>query len=559
MTHDRVARPDSTQRPHDSAGSAQTAELAIRAEQPDRRLSLEDFRIGQLFWEILDGVAVVDVESGQIVHWNPAAEELFGVAAREAIGQSLDAFLPELGRGRHGPDAANPGASVLGGCLHADQPIEEEALSNTERGLTVELTLSPLMARRVPGSFALAIIRDATARKRAAADQLRLAREHAARAAAEAEAARQAEAAALLDTLLAASPEGFALFDLELRFARVNGAYAEINNLQASAHLGRTLHDVAPDIAVVHEPLIRHVLETGETVRDLEISGPQGGAPGAWRHWLVSYFPVHGRSGARFGVGAVVADITARKRLEQMQQDFLDSVSHDLNSPLAALHIRAQLLGRRASRERSPESVWMREGVSRIEELTARMAGIVSELADAGNLRIGQSLELTRARTDAVALIRRAVEEQQSLTDHHRFTIQTTAASLHGNWDAIRIGRVLANLLGNAVKYSPDGGPVTVGLDKVEKDGESWAVITVRDQGIGIPAADVPRIFERRHRGANVVGKFAGAGIGLSGALQIVEQHGGTITVISRECVGSFFEVRLPLNRLESLAPIQPG
>lgn len=510
-------------------------------------MSLEDFRIGQLFWEILEGVAVVDVTSGRIVHWNPAAEELLGVSARDAIGQSLDAFLPELRRGHHGSDTSNAGAGGLEEFLRLGRPIEVEALPNTGRGLTVELTLSPVTARRVSGSFALAIIRDATARKQAAADQLRLAGEQSARAAKEAEAARQAEAAALLDTLLAAAPEGFAFFDLELRFARVNDAYAEINDLRASAHLGRTLRDIAPEIAVAHEPIIRHVLDTGETVRDLEISGPSGGAPDARRHWLVSYYPVDGRTGTRFGAGAVVVEITARKRLEQIQQDFLDGVSHDLNSPLAALHIRAQLLDRRASREHTPESTWMREFASHIDELATRMAGIVSELADAGNLRLGQSLELTRARTDAVALIRRAVEEQQSLTDHHRFTIRTTAANLDGNWDAIRIGRVLANLLGNAVKYSPDGGPVTVGVDEVDQGGESWAVISVRDQGIGIPAADVPRIFERRHRGANVVGKIGGAGIGLAGALQIVEQHGGTITVISRECVGSYFEVRLPL------------
>jgi signal transduction histidine kinase len=273
----------------------------------------------------------------------------------------------------------------------------------------------------------------------------------------------------------------------------------------------------------------------------------------------VSYFPVDGRSGTRFGVGVVVVDITARKRLEHMQQDFLEGVSHDLNSPLAALHVRAQVLRRRADREDSSESQWMRDGAGHIEELTTRMVGIVGELADAAHLRVGQALELERAKADLVALVRRAVDEQQTSTTRHRFTVQTAGASLVGDWDALRLERVFANLLGNAVKYSPDGGPVAVGVDEIINDDQSWAVVTIRDQGIGIPAEDVPYIFERRRRGANVVGKIAGAGVGLAGARQIVEQHGGTITVISRECVGSFFEVRLPLSRSTKPAPAMPA
>ena len=80
----------------------------------------------------------------------------------------------------------------------------------------------------------------------------------------------------------------------------------------------------------------------------------------------------------------------------------------------------------------------------------------------------------------------------------------------------------------------------------VAREGE-WAVLAVRDRGIGIPAADLPRIFERYHRAANAAGQFAGTGIGLAGARQIVEQHGGAIAVESAEGAGSTFTVRLPL------------
>jgi len=106
------------------------------------------------------------------------------------------------------------------------------------------------------------------------------------------------------------------------------------------------------------------------------------------------------------------------------------------------------------------------------------------------------------------------------------------------------VERVLGNLVSNALAYSPRGGAVTVTVDR-ERD--EWAILQVSDHGLGIPATDLPHIFERFHRGGNVAGRIAGSGIGLAAVRQIVEQHGGTITVESREGKGSTFTVRLPL------------
>ena len=133
--------------------------------------------------------------------------------------------------------------------------------------------------------------------------------------------------------------------------------------------------------------------------------------------------------------------------------------------------------------------------------------------------------------------------EWQETAPHHRIRVESDLLSLVGTWDQFRLERVLDNLIGNAVKYSPRGGEIVLGI---AGDGDR-AVLTVRDQGIGIPEADLPRVFERFHRGANVARRTRGSGIGLSGARQIVEQHGGTITVESQERLGSAFTVRLPL------------
>ena len=114
---------------------------------------------------------------------------------------------------------------------------------------------------------------------------------------------------------------------------------------------------------------------------------------------------------------------------------------------------------------------------------------------------------------------------------------------LVGEWDVARLERVLGNLLSNAIKYSPNGGEIAVSV----RAEAGQAVLTVQDRGIGIPPADQPRVFERFERARNAVGRIGGSGIGLATSKQIIEQHGGTIAVESREGQGSTFTVRLPL------------
>ena len=133
-------------------------------------------------------------------------------------------------------------------------------------------------------------------------------------------------------------------------------------------------------------------------------------------------------------------------------------------------------------------------------------------------------------------------------TDQHRLSVSGEGHGvLMGCWDPDRLEQVLGNLLTNAIKYSPDGGTVDVTLATVEDEAGVWAHLSVRDRGLGIPADDLPRLFERFHRGGNVAGRIAGNGLGLAGAHQIVRQHGGTIAVDSEMGRGSTFTVRLPL------------
>jgi signal transduction histidine kinase len=205
------------------------------------------------------------------------------------------------------------------------------------------------------------------------------------------------------------------------------------------------------------------------------------------------------------------------------------------------------VLERRAGRLDSPDAEPLRAGLEKISVVTLRMTALINELLDVARLRMGRRLVLERHPTDLVDLARRMAAEAALTTRRHRVEVDSDLESLVGQWDAFRIERVLGNLLTNAIKYSPEGGDVRIEVRAEQRDGAPWAAVTVRDRGIGIPAADLPSIFERFHRGRNVLGRIRGAGIGLFGARQIVALHGGDIGVESREGEGSAFTVALPL------------
>jgi signal transduction histidine kinase len=152
------------------------------------------------------------------------------------------------------------------------------------------------------------------------------------------------------------------------------------------------------------------------------------------------------------------------------------------------------------------------------------------------------------ADVDLVAVVGRLDDQSRSPTVRHAFAVEATAGDrVVGRWDADRLEQVVGHLLSTAIRYSPDGGSITITLGRDTDTAGAWAVLAVQDEGLGIPAADLPQVFERFHRGSNVAGRIPGLGIGLAGARAIVEQHGGTLGVESQEGAGSRFTVRLPL------------
>lgn len=238
----------------------------------------------------------------------------------------------------------------------------------------------------------------------------------------------------------------------------------------------------------------------------------------------------------------VFADVTERRQAEAERQTFLDTLTHDLKSPLAALKAQAQMLRRTIVRHGVPDAKSLQDRATIFVDLADRMTALIGEFGDQARLTMGIALEINVQRVDLIAVVTEMIDEVRQADWPHTIRFTHDTDTVIGEWDPVLLRRVVGNLLSNAVKYSPNGDEVSVHLRVDGKD----AVVAVQDAGIGIPAQDLPFIFDFRRRGSNV-GLIGGSGVGLAGVRRIVEQHGGSIAATSVVQHGSTFTMRLPI------------
>jgi signal transduction histidine kinase len=165
---------------------------------------------------------------------------------------------------------------------------------------------------------------------------------------------------------------------------------------------------------------------------------------------------------------------------------------------------------------------------------------------DVARLEEGESMLLRLTPVEVPQLVRRLVEEIQQAHRAYHFHIEQQAAALTIEGDGNQLERVLGNMLSNAVKYSPAESTITVTLAAGECNDTPGVLISVRDEGVGIPSEDLPYVFEPFRRGSNVQTRTSGTGLGLASTRYVVEQHGGRVWVASDEGCGSTFTVWLP-------------
>jgi signal transduction histidine kinase len=221
----------------------------------------------------------------------------------------------------------------------------------------------------------------------------------------------------------------------------------------------------------------------------------------------------------------------------------LAGLIHDLRNPLTVILGQAQLLRRHLDRDGEASSASVGRTLSAILSSAHQMSAMLDAMLASSRHRSGALVGGDSAGTDLSDILRLALDQVEHATGQRRIHLVPASRPVVGVWEPTAVLRALVNVLENALKYSPDGGAVIVA---VRQDGVE-VVVTIQDQGIGIPAIDLPRLFEPFARGSNTQGRFVGTGLGLTSTRRLIGSQGGSLELASIEGCGTTVTIRLPL------------
>lgn len=368
---------------------------------------------------------------------------------------------------------------------------------------------------------------------------------------------------ALLDSMLANAPIGFAFFDRKFRFVRVNQFLADMNHSTISRHLGRTVHEVFPETAAVPmQQAIDSVFEKGKAVQDLELTGELEQQPGRMRSWLMNIYPVHTSTNAVRWVGAVIVDTTQRRNSEDALRKteklaaagrLAASIAHEINNPLEAVTNLLYLI-------RMQDSLGAE--TTQYVELAQHEVARVSEIAQ-------QTLRFYRQSTLPITV--NIGELLDSVLTLHQGRVNSLQVEIKRSYRADvdlfcfagELRQLFANLIGNALDaIMPGPGRLVLGVRRSRswKDPAVQGIrVSVADTGCGMSEEVRSRIFEPFF----TTKEATGTGLGLWVSAEVIRKHHGSIRIRSRSAThaenngsgrtGTVFMIFFPLTRTETV------
>lgn len=376
-----------------------------------------------------------------------------------------------------------------------------------------------------------------------------------------------------LGTILSSMDEGVLAVDSELRIISLNRSAAMLLQLDPARTIDRTL-----DQAITDPELRRYVsqpLETGKGVQgeiSLKRHEPEADPP-IWTKKALAKeaseeqddLPkaplmenriieatsaiLRDAAGRRMGVVLVLHDVSELRRLESIRQDFVANVSHEIRTPISAIKAAAETLfdDMEYRPDEPPDLSTLRNFLGIIARQAERLHAIVEDLLALARIEQGKREDAIELISEPLSpVIAAAVETCQAKADVKEISIRTDCEfGLMADMNRTMLEQALINLIDNAVKYSPEQSKVEVVALKIRSE----VKITVLDEGRGIEAEHLPRLFERFYRTDRARSRqMGGTGLGLSIVKHIAEAHGGRVSVESRPGVGSTFILTLPLS-----------
>jgi PAS domain S-box-containing protein len=520
---------------------------AQRAAENERLQQLQHIRLQNELINLARDAILVRDPVNRVISWNRGAEELYGWTAREAQGRVTDTLLKTH---------FSTSRAEVDEHLEQEGRWEGELTHKRRDGSSVIVESRQVRLRDADGQPAatIEINRDITLRRRL--EQTERAVQN-----------RTAARLAFLQEVLDAMPGSvYLVYGPGARLMLANHAAASVWGaewqtdqpmLEFLTSNQISLFDAQGHPLAPERYATLRAVQHGETVlQQQELIRRPGGsslpvlvnavALPSQQRWSG---PLQ-ESGQQAGMNEAMAlvmhqDVSALKEAEYLKDEFVGIVAHELRTPLAVLKGFADMLLVQTARRRGPAlAEWQSEALEEIELATARLVDLTEELLDVTRLQTGRLL-LQRTPTNVIPLAQRVATLLQRTTTLHKLEVRTTQAELLTDIDPGRIEQVLTNLIGNAIKYSPRGGPVIITLS--EETASRIIRISVQDHGIGIPQHQHAQIFGRFMRADNAhAWGISGTGLGLYICRELVERHEGHLWFESEEGTGSTFFLTLP-------------
>lgn len=372
-------------------------------------------------------------------------------------------------------------------------------------------------------------------------------------------------------SLVHQAPLGFALFDAEFCCRLINPMLAAIDGNTVETAYGQPFERLFPSWAKPFKNRLEQMQNSVEPLIQIEKRFLHESEASSNTYWLIAAYPRHDPQQQFLGFGMVVLAVRrdtmtalletgtpdqahpdeqtiysqTRHAVEEALRgrDMLFSiVAHELRTPLTILVGYSQLLQRRLGQHHNIDARDQR-ALKVLHQQAERLNRTILALLDFSRLQDGH-IPIRQQPIELSSLVERMVDESSVLLEQHTIFTQFHSLPVWVIGDELRLEQVLQQLLQNAIKYSPQGGIILVSL--TEQDGN--ALIEIQDHGIGIPREALPKLFSRFYRADNAEARrLSGIGIGLHIVRELIEAHGGQVSVESVENEGSTFRLMLPL------------